>query len=51
MKCTNCSYYWKEECEDYPSCHFDENYHPTPSPCEEEDMYEEDEYDYDEERW
>ena len=39
MKCEDCSYYWKEECEDYPSCHFDSVYHPTPSPCEYDDLY------------
>ena len=52
MKCTDCPYYWKEELEDYPGCHFDPVHHPTPSPCEYDDYYrEEDEYDYDEERW
>ena len=53
MKCTDCPYYWQERWEDFPSCQFDPVYHPTPSPCEYEDMYVEDEYDYDydEERW
>lgn len=22
MKCTDCSYYWQEEYENYPSCHY-----------------------------
>lgn len=43
MKCTDCPYYWKEEWEDYPCCHFDPVHHPTPSPCE----YDDDDYDYD----
>lgn len=32
----NCGYWWKEEDEDYPSCHFpsDEIF---PAPCEEDD--------------
>lgn len=51
MKCTDCSYYWKEEDDFFAHCQFDESIHPTPCPCEEGDMYEEDEYDYDEERW
>lgn len=29
----NCGYYWQEEGEDYPSCHFDQN-SPWPAPCE-----------------
>lgn len=30
-----CGYYWQEEWEDYPSCHYND---PWPAPCE----YEED---------
>lgn len=41
MKCADCPYYWLEDDDRYPSCHFDETIHPTPSPCEEEDYYEE----------
>ena len=39
MKCTDCPYYWKEESDEYPCCHFDETYHATPSPCEYDDVY------------
>lgn len=27
----NCGYYWQEEGEKYPRCHYDE---PYPAPCE-----------------
>ena len=34
MKCgDNCGYWWKDEDEDYPSCHFDQD-SPFPAPCE-----------------
>lgn len=34
MKCgDNCGYWWQDEDEDYPSCHFDHN-SPWPAPCE-----------------
>lgn len=33
----NCGYYWKEEGEDFPSCHFE----GWTAPCEYEDGYEE----------
>ena len=40
MKCIdNCGYYWKEENEEYPSCHFEG---PIGwAPCEQEEYYEE----------
>ena len=39
MKCTDCGYWWKEDCEKYPRCHFDgpEGW----APCEQEEPYEE----------
>lgn len=34
MKCgDNCGYWWQDEDEDYPSCHFDHD-SPWPAPCE-----------------
>lgn len=37
MKCSdNCGYWWKDENEDYPSCHFDQD-NLWPAPCEEDD--------------
>ena len=41
----NCGYYWQEEGEDYPSCHYSDD--RFPAPCEEE-TYEELYDDYDE---
>ena len=31
-----CGYYWQDEDDDYPRCHFDPN-DPFPAPCEEDD--------------
>lgn len=44
MKCNdNCGYYWQEEGERYPRCHYPDN-DPFPAPCEyEEEYYEENE--------
>ena len=39
-----CSYYWKDEDEAYPRCHYDDPMFPAP--CE-EDYDEPDDYDYD----
>ena len=33
---SNCGYYWQDEGEDRPSCHFPSN-DPFPAPCEEDD--------------
>lgn len=33
----NCSYYWQDEDEDYPRCHYDDPMFPAP--CEEDDDY------------
>lgn len=39
MKCTDgCGYYWQDEDEDYPRCHFE----GWTAPCEYEDGHEED---------
>lgn len=37
LKCKDCGYWWKEEDEDFPSCHFE----GWTAPCEyeEEDAY------------
>lgn len=35
-----CGYYWQEEWEDYPSCHYND---PWPAPCEYDDALEEEE--------
>lgn len=35
----NCGYYWKEDGEDFPCCHFE----GWKAPCEYEDDYEEEE--------
>lgn len=34
----NCGYYWQEENEAYPCCHYNE---PFPAPCEYDDESEE----------
>ena len=39
----NCGYYWQEEGEDYPRCHYPDD--GTPAPCEYEDDW--DDYDRD----
>lgn len=40
-----CSYYWQDENEDYPICHYNDPIFPAP--CEEEyDEPEPDDYDY-----
>lgn len=41
LECKNCSYYWKEDYERYPTCHYD--YDPYYAPCEERER--EKEYD------
>ena len=35
MKCTDCSYYWQEEYENYPSCHYP--YDDNEAPCNYDD--------------
>lgn len=37
---SNCGYYWQEDGEDYPRCHYPDD--GTPAPCEYDD---EDDYD------
>lgn len=41
MKCTDCPYYWKNEEDAFPCCHFEETWE---APCETEDYYEEEYY-------
>ena len=56
LKCENCGYLWKEEWEEYPSCHWTDGHgegslYGTPwdiAPCE-EDYWEEDDPNYDDE--
>lgn len=43
--CANCGYWWQEEWEDYPSCHYEG---PTEwAPCEQDDFQDTEEYDPD----
>ena len=39
MKCADCPYYWKEENEDYPDCHY--RWNDGYAPCEVEEIYNE----------
>ena len=41
----NCGYWWKEEDEDYPRCHYPDD--GTPAPCEYDDDYEPEDIDDD----
>lgn len=34
-RCDNCGYYWEEEWEKYPGCHYGDQ--PWPAPCEYDD--------------
>lgn len=47
MKCVDCSYYWRDENEEYPRCHCGESWLDNP-PCEEEDYYEDEDEGWDE---
>ena len=43
VKCKECGYWWQEECETYPRCHFEG---PDDwAPCAQENDYEEPEHD------
>lgn len=44
MTCANCCYFWREEDEDFDSCHWEPRCSGDIPPCEEEGG-EEDEYD------
>lgn len=44
MHCKDCPYYYKDRDDDFSYCHFDETVHPTPSPCEYDDVYYDDGY-------
>lgn len=39
-ECKDCAYYWREEDEDYPCCHFVERCPGDYAPCEEPDFEE-----------
>lgn len=39
MKCSDCPYYWEDENEDRPHCHY--SYNDGYAPCEQEDVYDE----------
>lgn len=43
----NCSYYWQDENDAYPRCHFESW---GPAPCEEDDWYDEEE-DWEDDDW
>lgn len=38
MKCTECAYFWKEEGDSYPQCHFGEPSWLDIPPCEQEEI-------------
>ena len=40
---SNCGYFWQEEWEPYPSCHYND---PWPAPCEYDDELEEEDEAY-----
>ena len=47
MRCgDNCGYWWQDEDEDYPSCHFDPD-SPWPAPCEYDGEEDDTDFDYD----
>lgn len=54
LKCEDCGYFWKEECEDRPRCHWTggngpDSVYGTPwdiAPCEEEPYLAEDDDDF-----
>ena len=41
MKCADCCYFWKEENESYPSCHWEPHAPGDMAPCDYEDDYDE----------
>ena len=43
---SKCGYYWQDEDEDYPSCHFDHD-SPWPAPCEYDGEEDDTDWDYD----
>lgn len=44
MSCVYCCYFWKEDGEDRPQCHWVSRCPDDFPPCEEDEDYEEDEY-------
>lgn len=41
MICKDCCYFWKDENEEYPGCHFVDRCPGDKAPCEEEDWNDE----------
>lgn len=37
MRCTDCCYYWKEETDNYPCCHWESRCPGDIPPCEDEE--------------
>lgn len=38
-QCATCPYHYMDDGDDFPWCHFDSSVHPTPAPCEYDDVY------------
>lgn len=47
MNCKCCAYYWQEDGENFPRCHYESMGGFDPAPCEIEDNYDEQEYEND----
>ena len=47
MNCKQCLYYWQEEGESFPRCHYESIGEFDPAPCECEDEYNERQYEAD----
>lgn len=41
MKCVDCCYYWKEDYEDRPQCHWEARCPGDMATCDEDDYYDE----------
>lgn len=48
MRCSDCCYFWKDEDEEYPSCHWESRAPGDVPPCEYEENNGYDEGDYEE---
>ena len=47
MTCKECPFYWKDDGERWGTCHFEIRAWYDVPPCEEEEPYEEEPYDFD----
>lgn len=47
MNCKTCGYYWQDEDENFPRCHYESMGDFDPAPCEYEDEYDERQYEAD----